>query len=92
VCAARFVPAAELSGAFYRRAVAPLLAGRRHAAALLGWGSDVLAKEERPVRQAGQQHSGEEDDGEGEQELRGGGLPVSALGTFLRYRGSGCCR
>jgi hypothetical protein len=42
VCAARFVAAAELSGAFYRQAVAPLLAGRRHAAALLGWGSDVL--------------------------------------------------
>jgi hypothetical protein len=36
------VPAAELSGAFYRQAVAPLLAGRQHAAALLGWGSDVL--------------------------------------------------
>lgn len=39
---ARFVPAVDLSGAFYRRVVAPLLAGRRHAAALLGWGSDVL--------------------------------------------------
>jgi hypothetical protein len=42
VSAARFVPAAELSGAFYQQAVAPLLAGRRHASALLGWGSDVL--------------------------------------------------
>ncbi|HEV7210316.1 MAG TPA: DUF4037 domain-containing protein [Blastococcus sp.] len=42
MCAARFLPAAELSSAFYRQAVAPLLAGRPHAAALLGWGSDVL--------------------------------------------------
>jgi hypothetical protein len=37
-----FVPAAELSAAFYRDAVAPVLAGQPHAAALLGWGSDVL--------------------------------------------------
>ncbi|MEP6851445.1 MAG: DUF4037 domain-containing protein [bacterium] len=37
-----FVPGAELSGAFYREAVRPLLDGRSHAAALLGWGSDVL--------------------------------------------------
>jgi len=32
----------ELSAAFYREAVLPLLAGHAHAAALLGWGSDVL--------------------------------------------------
>jgi Domain of unknown function (DUF4037) len=37
-----FTPGAELSGAFYREAVRPLLGGRPHAAALLGWGSDVL--------------------------------------------------
>jgi Holliday junction resolvasome RuvABC endonuclease subunit len=37
-----FVPGLELNGAFYREAVAPVLAGRPHAAALLGWGSDVL--------------------------------------------------
>lgn len=37
-----FSPAAELSGAFYAEVVRPLLAGRSHAAALLGWGSDVL--------------------------------------------------
>ena len=37
-----FVPALELSAAFYRDAVAPVLAGQPHAAALLGWGSDVL--------------------------------------------------
>jgi hypothetical protein len=37
-----FVPALELSGAFYREVVQPLLGGRPHAAALLGWGSDVL--------------------------------------------------
>lgn len=37
-----FVPAQELSAAFYRDAVAPVLEGRPHAAALLGWGSDVL--------------------------------------------------
>jgi hypothetical protein len=37
-----FVPALELSAAFYREVVEPLLAGRPHAAALLGWGSDVL--------------------------------------------------
>lgn len=32
----------ELSGAFYAEVVRPLLAGRPHGAALLGWGSDVL--------------------------------------------------
>ena len=37
-----FLPSAKLSGAFYREAVLPLLGGRAHAAALLGWGSDVL--------------------------------------------------
>lgn len=37
-----FISAARLSGAFYREALRPLLKGRRHAAALLGWGSDVL--------------------------------------------------
>lgn len=37
-----FVPAAQLSGHFYAEAVRPLLASRMHAAALLGWGSDVL--------------------------------------------------
>lgn len=36
------MPGAELSGAFYAEAVRPMLAGRSHAAALLGWGSDVL--------------------------------------------------
>ena len=36
-----FLPGAELSGAFYREVVRPLLP-RPHAAALLGWGSDVL--------------------------------------------------
>jgi hypothetical protein len=38
----RFTPGAELSGAFYREVVRPLLGGRPHAAGLLGWGSDVL--------------------------------------------------
>ncbi|SDY13694.1 protein of unknown function [Modestobacter sp. DSM 44400] len=37
-----FTPAAELSGRFYVAVVRPLLAGRPHAAALLGGGSDVL--------------------------------------------------
>jgi hypothetical protein len=37
-----FIPATELCGAFYDEAVRPLLAGRPHSAALLGWGSDVL--------------------------------------------------
>ena len=37
-----FMPARELVGAFYREIVGPLLADRSHAAALLGWGSDVL--------------------------------------------------
>jgi len=37
-----FTPAAELSGAFYREVVRALLGGQPHAAALLGWGSDVL--------------------------------------------------
>jgi hypothetical protein len=37
-----FVPGLELSAGFYRQALAPLLTGQAHAAALLGWGSDVL--------------------------------------------------
>jgi hypothetical protein len=37
-----FVPAVELSGAFYQDVVRPLLVGRAHSAALLGRGSDVL--------------------------------------------------
>lgn len=37
-----FSPAAQLCGAFYAEAVRPLLQGKPHAAALLGWGSDVL--------------------------------------------------
>jgi hypothetical protein len=37
-----FQPAAELSAGFYAEAVRPLLTGHRHAAGLLGWGSDVL--------------------------------------------------
>ncbi len=36
------MPAGELSGAFYREVLRPLLTGQEHAAALLGWGSDVL--------------------------------------------------
>jgi hypothetical protein len=39
---AEFEPAAELSRGFYADVVAPLLAGHRHSAGLLGWGSDVL--------------------------------------------------
>jgi hypothetical protein len=42
VAAPPFMRGKELSGAFYRDAVRPLLRGRPHAAALLGWGSDVL--------------------------------------------------
>jgi hypothetical protein len=38
----RFLPAADLSARLYRDAVRPLLGNRPHAAALLGWGSDVL--------------------------------------------------
>jgi len=37
-----FVPGLELASAFYEEAIAPLLGGTEHAAALLGWGSDVL--------------------------------------------------
>ncbi len=37
-----FFPGAELSAAFYTEVVRPLLKGQPHAAALLGWGSDVL--------------------------------------------------
>ena len=39
---AHFLPGVELSGALYRDVVRPLLGGQPHAAALLGWGSDVL--------------------------------------------------
>lgn len=42
VPAPTFVPGLVLNAAFYREIVAPLLASRPHAAALLGWGSDVL--------------------------------------------------
>lgn len=37
-----FVPARELSEAFYREVIAPKLVGVMHSAGLLGWGSDVL--------------------------------------------------
>lgn len=37
-----FLPGVELPGAFYKEMVRPLMARRPHAAALLGWGSDVL--------------------------------------------------
>lgn len=37
-----FRPGLELAGAFYREVVAPLLGDAPHAAALAGWGSDVL--------------------------------------------------
>jgi len=37
-----FARGAELSGAFHREVVRPLLGARPHAAGLLGWGSDVL--------------------------------------------------
>lgn len=37
-----FVPSLELNAAFYAEVVAPLLGPVEHAAALLGWGSDVL--------------------------------------------------
>jgi hypothetical protein len=42
VSSARFVPGLELASALYDEAVAPLLAGVRHSAALIGTGSDVL--------------------------------------------------
>ena len=42
VSAAPFMPGVDLSRGFYRQVVAPLLGDRDHAAALLGWGSDVL--------------------------------------------------
>jgi hypothetical protein len=37
-----FVPSLRLNAAFYREVVGPLVAPWPHAAALLGWGSDVL--------------------------------------------------
>jgi hypothetical protein len=37
-----FVPSLELNRGFYEQAVAPLLDGIPHAAARIGWGSDVL--------------------------------------------------
>jgi hypothetical protein len=37
-----FVPSLQLNAAFYGEVVAPLVAPAPHAAALLGWGSDVL--------------------------------------------------
>ncbi len=38
----KFEPALELNRGFYDEAVAPLLDGVPHAAALVGWGSDIL--------------------------------------------------
>ena len=38
----QFVPNLELNAALYAEVVAPLLGGRVHSAALLGWGSEVL--------------------------------------------------
>jgi Domain of unknown function (DUF4037) len=40
-----FVPGLELAHGFYRSVVAPLIGGVPHSAALLGWGSDVLAQD-----------------------------------------------
>lgn len=40
--AAAFVPARELNAGFYADVVEPLIRPSEHAAALLGWGSDVL--------------------------------------------------
>ena len=40
-----FVPGLELSRAFYEEAVAPLVGGVSHSAALLGWGSEVLGRD-----------------------------------------------
>jgi hypothetical protein len=37
-----FLPGSDLSAAFYFEVVRPLVGGQPHAAALLGWGSDVL--------------------------------------------------
>jgi hypothetical protein len=37
-----FVPSLQLNADFYREIVAPLVGSHPHAAALLGWGSDVL--------------------------------------------------
>jgi len=37
-----FEPAVELNAAFYREVVAPAIGDDRHAAALLGWGSEIL--------------------------------------------------
>ena len=48
-----FVPATDLSGDFYAEVVGPLLAGRLHSAALLGWGSDVLGYDTERSRDHG---------------------------------------
>ncbi len=37
-----FRPSLELNGTFYEKIVAPILGSHPHAAALLGWGSDIL--------------------------------------------------
>lgn len=42
---ADFVPGLELARAFYDEAVAPLLGDTPHAAALIGWGSDVVGRD-----------------------------------------------
>jgi hypothetical protein len=39
---ARFVPGLELASAFYEEIIAPVVGDTRHAAALLGTGSEIL--------------------------------------------------
>jgi hypothetical protein len=50
---AEFAPGIDLGRAFYQEVVAPRLAGRRHSAARLGAGSDVLGFRPAICRQIG---------------------------------------
>lgn len=85
-----FVPAQQLCGDFYRQAVRPLLGDHPHAAALLGWGSDVLGYDTPRSTDHGwgprlQVFVEREDDA---RELRGridAGLPETFAGWPVRF-------
>jgi hypothetical protein len=85
-----FVPGAELSARFYADAVRPLLADRRHAAALLGWGSDVLGHDTARSTDHGWGPRvlvflDREDDAAGVLELLDSGLPDEFEGRPVRF-------
>jgi hypothetical protein len=85
----RFVPGLELNAAFYADVVRPLLGHHTHAAALLGWGSDVLGYDTLRSTDHGWgprlQLFVDEADIEAVQQLVDRSLPDSYAGTQVRF-------